>query len=377
MPPVPVARRWGAHDAHAPPGRPPRPDRGAARRPVLTGCGARLIDGNGSPARARRGRRARGHPDRGRRRRRDRPDRPQRAADLNLLDRAVLRRLPGLHPAAGGYYQRRPERPRPRGVPQRAIGCGEPPEGGEQRLLLRPVRLPQLRLHQYDRAFLDELASSAELRPVHPRPGDGPRVRPRGPGPGRLPAGLDRDRDPGRLLRRRVDPLGRRRQGAAQHDPGRPSSTTCCAATCCCATRSAPARREPGARLLLRPGVGVPGGLRRRPDACRDDFGRDRPFTQREFDRRATSPPAATRPTTDRRRHRRPTPAASSGAGLRRARQELQPADARAVRRAAAPDCARDSPTPTWCTAPTTTPWASTRPTWPSRCTTTSATTRS
>ena len=101
-----------------------------------------------------------------------------------------------------------------------------------------------------------------------------------------------------------------------------------------------------GARLLLRPRVGLPGGLRRAgAEACRDDFGPDRVFTQGEFtDRQGLRRQgnAAVRRSVG---HRRAVPARRSG--TRRSRDVFR-RDLHRARRSrrfdgTAPDCAEDA----------------------------------
>ena len=250
----------------------------------------------------------------------------------------------------GGYYSRRPRQPGPRAVPERAdrlrrapgavednaFYCGPSSEHTNGDSISTTGRsstswpghegygrfIPALVMaHEFGHAVQAGWATPRRRSPSRPRPTASPALDPRVA------------------------------DGNAPHtgSAGR-SSTKSCAAICCCATRSAPARGR-GARLLLRPGVGLPGGVRRRrrglprrlrsrpalhPARVLRDA--DLPPGQRAYDRPCTDFVATWlteffQATSD-----------SSG------RSSPRPSEPFAGE---APECDGDRPTATWSTAPT------------------------
>ena len=130
---------------------------------------------------------------------------------------------------------------------------------GRRQRLLRPVVRP------------DRLRPRPARRAVHrlralPGAGrHGPRVRARDAGPVRLLRARHPGRDAGRLPGRRLDRLGRRRRGRARRRSGRPELDDVIRGFLLLRDDvGSDPERHPGARLLLRPGVGVLRGLRRR-----------------------------------------------------------------------------------------------------------------
>ena len=219
--------------------------------------------------------------------------------------------------AAGRLLQRRPRERRPRRLPAGHRVRRRRLRRREQRLLLRRARRPELRLDQL-RPRLPGRPRRG-VRPVHPGAGDGARVRPRGAGPRGLAVGLDRRRDPGRLPGRHLDPVGRRGRGRALGPADARARR---------AAARLPAAARPGrAPARARSRRTAPTSTGSRPsrrastsgaEACRDDFGPDRGFTQLPF---------TTDEDLDRRRGRAPdelstiiddVAARRLGAGLRR-----------------------------------------------------------
>ena len=183
----------------------------------------------------------------------------------------------------GGYFSVDPDSSDPREYPQ-GVGCGlDLQQAASNAFYCQDARSPNSDAITYDRAFLAELAAdygrflpalvmahefghAVQARVGLPRAvASRPRPRPTAwPAPGRpgWPPGRPTHsqlREPGaRRAARRLLPAAR--PGRHQH------------------------RRGVGARLLLRPGVGLPGrASTAAPETCRDEFGPDRLFTQGTF----------------------------------------------------------------------------------------------
>ena len=212
----------------------------------------------------------------------------------------------GSQPPEGGYFSVDPNDRRPRPVPgRRGLRCAAA-GGGGQRLLLPGAEHGQLGLDHL-RPLVPRRAGRW-LRAVRPRTGDGARVRPRGAGTGGRAARVDRGGDPGRLPRRQLDAVGGRRGGGALPDP--PVGARRAAARLSPAAR--PGRHQHrgavGARLLLRPRIGLPGRLRRRgrglprPLRSRPAVHADRVHPGRRLPRTRATPLTGSCPTSSRRR---------------------------------------------------------------------------
>ena len=259
-----------------------------------------------------------------------------RSPTSGLLGRDLPRRFGGSSPPGRRLLQRGPRGRRPGQYPD-GVGCGaQPLEVENNAFYCQAAARPQLRLDQLGPGF--PRRARRRLRRVHPCAGDGPRVRPRGAGAGGSPAIVDRDRDAGRLPRRQLDPRGSPRAGPALPPPG--------ARTGRAAPRLPPAARPGRHEQRPRSRRTAPTSTARRPsrrgstagpEACRDDFGPDRAFTQGEFTgrglrnrrRRALHPNAGRRGP----RCRSPGTARSSEVF----REDFTPPDPRAVRRRAHP----------------------------------------
>ena len=260
---------------------------------VLTGCGARLIQGNGTPASGVNGDVA---PE----------DFPIVGAADDDIDRIARNALADLNqywteqfgptfsedftPLAGGYYSVDPGNLDPAQYPNGQIGCGEPPDAVEDNAFYCGPSSEYTNgdAIQYDRAFLDELAFG----------GGGSE------GYGRFIPALVMAHEFGHAVQGRVGypfqaSIAIETQAdcfAGRGPPGWPTATPR-------TTASGRPNWTTSLRgyLLLRDPVGTglnegeahgsyfdrvsafQEGFDDGPTACRDDFGRDRSYTQREF----------------------------------------------------------------------------------------------
>ena len=221
-----------------------RPARGAGSRPAAPAGEAAVVGAVDGPV--------------------DRPCR-RRPADLEDYWAETFPEVFGedVRAAGGRLLQRRPGRRGPRAVPATAWGAApQPREVANNTFYCQSPGAPNSDSITYDRrsspssredygAFIPALVMAHEFgHAVQARVG--------------LPAVVDRDGDPGRLPGRHLDALGRRRRCRALPDPARRARRA--------AQRISPAARPRRdrhrggvrARLLLRPGLGLPGGLRQR-----------------------------------------------------------------------------------------------------------------
>ena len=301
---------------------------------------------------------------------------------LTDLERVLVRGLSGvlrrgLHPLENGYFSVDSNDIDEGAYPDTGIGCdGSPTDPG--RVAGNAFYDPSCDLIAYDRALLEELSTDYGrfLGPVvmahefghamqgrfgfataggasrtRPRPTASPAPGPRGSPTGNADARLAAHPRARRRHPRLPAPARRRRQ--------RP-------------------RRQPGARVLLRPRLGLLRGLRRR--------GRLRAATTSATTGCSRPPPSRTTATSTRgqrglRRHHRLGRRRRCRSSGPRSSRPPSTSDFDAARRSRASTglrrTARASRTATSATAPTTTPSTSTRPTWPRRPTTRSATSRS
>ena len=296
-------------------------------------------------------------------------------ADLNAfwsqcLPRVLRRRL---HPAEERLLLRRLQRDRRQRLPRhrhRLRGLAHDARRGRRQRVLRPGLRP------------DRLRPGAARGAVHrlrplPRPGrHGPRVRARHAGPVRLrrQRAQHPGRDAGRLLRRRLDRLGRRR--------ATPSTSRCAPRARRRHPRLPPAarrrrqrpQRQPGARLLLRPGLGVLRGVRRRGRLVPGRLRADRLFTAAPFASDDDYINQGNAPVDDIVAWTEHDAAGVLGDGVPPAFGTDFTPPKIAEFDGTAPDCDGRRRTATWATAPPTPPSTWTRPTWPSPPTTRSAT---